>query len=377
MSSLSITFVLGTRPEILKLASVIAEAQRLGMTTTIVHTGQHYDHNMSAVFFDDLGLPEPDVFIGVGSGTQGYQTGACLVEVEKFLIGAAPDVVVVVGDTNAGVSGALAACKLGITVAHYEAGSRSHDWSMPEELYRRLLDSIYRFCFAPTPLCLRRLVSEGREQDSYLVGDTLIETALEVADRPTNVDALLNKHTVKSDSFGLLTIHRADNTDNLLRLSEILKALNHLDYPILFPIHPRTRKTILDNQLSQYVNNLTLIDPVPYVDFLALIRSARFVVTDSGGVQQESAIFKKPAVTIRDNTEWVETLGNGGNILVRAEKEKIKEQINRIISSFDVSILKNPFEIGAARKSLRILVEAKDTGTLGYRRSNFFDTSYD
>jgi UDP-N-acetylglucosamine 2-epimerase len=177
--------------------------------------------------------------------------------------------------------------------------------------------------------------------------------------------------------FGLLTIHRADNTDNLSRLCEILEGLNQLEYPILFPVHPRTRKTILDNQLEGHIENLTLIDPVPYAEFLALVRSAKFVATDSGGVQQEAAIFKKAAITIRDNTEWVETLGEGGNRLVKANKDEITDQVSKIISNCDGKLLKNPFELGAASKSLNILIEAKKTGDLGYRKSNFFDDSYD
>ena len=377
MSIMSITFVLGTRPEILKLASVINKARSLNIVTTVVHTGQHYDHNMSAVFFADLGLPEPDVFIGVGSGSQGFQTGRGLIEVEKYLIENKPDVVAIVGDTNAGVSGALAACKLGIPVAHYEAGARSYDWNMPEEINRRLLDSLSRFCFAPTKLCLKRLVFEGRGDDSWYVGDTLVETALDVASTLDDSSILLDKYGISKDKFGLLTIHRADNTDTPERLSSILSALNELDYPVLFPAHPRTLKNIKEFKLEDNISNLILVDPLPYTSFMTLIRSAKFVVTDSGGVQQEAAIFKKHSLTVRDNTEWMETIFEGGNKLVKADKQELQVEINKIINGEVKKDLMNPFELGASEKSLKILIDAKVEGRLAYQGSNFFEKSYD
>lgn len=377
MSIMSITFVLGTRPEILKLASVINKARSMDIKTTVLHTGQHYDHNMSAVFFSDLGLPEPDIFIGVGSGTQGFQTGKGLIEVEKYLIENEPDLVAVVGDTNAGVSGALAACKLGIPVAHYEAGSRSYDWNMPEEINRRLLDSLSKFCFAPTKLCLERLIFEGRGDDSWYVGDTLVETALDVADTLDESGILQKKYGVSEDKFGLLTIHRADNTNNPERLSSILSGLNDLDYPVLFPAHPRTLKNIKKYKLEDDISNLILVNPLPYSSFMTLIRSAKFVVTDSGGVQQEAAIFKKHSLTVRDNTEWMETIFEGGNNLVKADKQELQFEINKIINGEVKKDLKNPFELGASEKSLKILIDAMAKGRLAYQGSNFFEKSYD
>jgi UDP-N-acetylglucosamine 2-epimerase len=332
---------------------------------------------MSAVFFADLGLPEPDVFIGVGSGGQGFQTGKALIEVEKYLIGNQPDVVAVVGDTNAGVSGALAACKLGIPVVHYEAGARSYDWNMPEEINRRLLDSLSRFCFAPTKLCLQRLVFEGRGDDSWCVGDTLVETALDVASTLGDSSVLVEKYGLSKDNYGLLTIHRADNTDTPERLSSILSALNELDYPVLFPAHPRTLKNIKEFKLEDNISNLRLVDPLPYTSFMTLIRSAKFIVTDSGGVQQEAAIFKKHSLTVRDNTEWMETIFEGGNKLVKADHQELQLEINKIINGEVKKDLKNPFEIGASENSLKILIDAKAEGGLAYRRSNFFEQSYD
>lgn len=377
MKNLRIAFVLGTRPEILKLASVIREANKLGIECTVVHTGQHYDHNMSAVFFEDLGLPEPDVFIGVGSGSHGDQTGKGLMEVERYLKESKPDVVAVVGDTNAGVSGALAACKLGIPVAHFEAGARSYDWTMPEEINRRLLDSISRFCFAPTQLCLKRLQYEGRKEDSWYVGDTLVETAMDIAGRLGSSEALFTKFGLKNGEFCLLTIHRADNVDDTERLRSILTALNSLEYPVLFPVHPRTKKKIHDANLSSCVSRIIMADPLPYTSFMKLIRASRFVVTDSGGVQQEAAIFEKPSLTLRDNTEWMETIFSGGNKLVHAEIGELKREALAIINSDLENKLVNPFELGASAKALKILLEAWKKSELSYRVSNFFEHDYD
>lgn len=375
--TMKISFVLGTRPEILKLNSVIKRARELGLETTTIHTGQHYDHNMSAVFFQDLGLPEPDVFIGVGSGYQGYQIGKGLIEVEKYLIKNRPDVVAVVGDTNAGVSGALAACKLGIPVAHYEAGARSYDWNMPEEINRRLLDSLSRFCFAPTELCLKRLKHEGRGDDSFCIGDTLVETALSIGELLGSPASLLEKHGLEEGKYGLLTIHRSNNTDTIERLTAILSSLNEVNYPVLFPAHPRTRKKISEFKLEACVKNLILVDPLPYTSFMKLIKASKFVVTDSGGVQQEAAILKKYCLTVRDNTEWMETIHVGGNQLVKAEKQSLINNIEAIIHDDIRKELKNPFVLGAAEKSLKILIDAKKSGSLAYRGSNFFERSYD
>lgn len=377
MNNLRIAFVLGTRPEILKLASVIQEAKRLEIHCTVIHTGQHYDHNMSAVFFEDLGLPEPDVFIGVGSGSHGYQTGKGLMDVEKYFLESRPDVVAVVGDTNAGVSGALAACKLGIPVAHFEAGARSYDWTMPEEINRRLLDSVSRFCFAPTQLCLKRLQYEGRKEDSWYVGDTLVETAMSIAEKLGGADELLAQYGLKEGQFCLLTIHRADNVDDTERLRAILTALNSLDYPVLFPIHPRTKKKILDANLSSCISRMVLADPLPYTSFLKLIRASRFVVTDSGGLQQEAAIFEKHSLTLRDNTEWMETVFTGGNKLVHAEVEELQREAVAIINDSVEKNLLNPFELGASSRALTILLRAWQKNELSYPVSNFFERAYD
>ena len=377
MNNLTIAFVLGTRPEILKFSAVIKTAKKMGVQAILVHTGQHYDHNMSEVFFKDLNLPEPNIFIGIGSGNQAYQTGSALVEVEKYFLQNRPDVVAVLGDTNAAVSGALAACKLGIPVAHYEAGARSYDWNMPEEINRRLLDSISRFCFAPTELCLNRLKYEGREADSTYIGDTLVETALPVSECLDDPGILLKKYGTAKNGYGLLTIHRAENTDSATRLTSIISALNEINYPVLFPVHPRTRKKLEEYNLKKYISNLTVIDPLPYTSFMNLIISSKFIVTDSGGVQQEAAIFGKHFLTVRNNTEWMETIFLAGNTLVKADKAEIKSKINLILNGDVKKNLQNPFELGASEKSLKILLKAKENGSLLYQSSNFFEKSYD
>jgi UDP-N-acetylglucosamine 2-epimerase len=309
-------------------------------------------------------------------GSQAYQTGQALIEIEKCLVKNRPDIVAIVGDTNAGVSGALAACKLGIPVVHYEAGARSYDWNMPEEINRRLLDSIARFCFAPTKLCFERLKHEGRGDDSFLVGDTLVETALAIAKTLDKQHFPFDQFGVTKGNYGLLTIHRADNTDTRARLKSILDALNDVRHPILFPAHPRTRKKISEFNLEKYTSNIKLIDPLPYSSFLGLIRGASFIVTDSGGVQQEAAIFEKHFITVRNNTEWLETIFFGGNILVKADKKDLIENINKIIRGDVKPELRNPFDLGASEKSLKILIDAKKDGSLLYPESNFFEKSY-
>ena len=248
---------------------------------------------MSEIFFKDLNLPRPEIFLGVGSGSQAMQTGNALIEVEKCLEKKLPDAVCVVGDTNAGVSGALAASKLNIPVIHYEAGARSYDWNMPEEINRRLLDSISRFCFAPTKACLDRLNFEGRGADSFLIGDTLVECALPISKTLTNSRKILSKFGVEKNGFGLLTIHRADNSDDRARLQEIIRAVNELQLPILFPAHPRTLSRIKEFNLTRYTKGIHFLEPLPYKTFMQLIISAKFVITDSGEFSRKPQYLKK------------------------------------------------------------------------------------
>ena len=373
-SILNILYILGTRPEILKMNSVIKLSRTQGHKSTVLHTGQHYDHEMSSVFFSDLDLQEPDIFLGIGSDLQGAQVANAIIEIENYLTANTPDLIIVVGDTNAGVSGALAACKLGIPVVHLEAGARSFDWAMPEEINRRIIDSVARYCFAPTESCFEQLISEGRKEFSWLVGDTLVETALEVMESVTDVSEVMSKFNLENDNYGILTIHRAENTNDLKRLKEILKAMNDSETSILFPAHPRTLKTIKENNLETLTKNIAFVKPQPYKDFLTLLKFSSFVVTDSGGVQQEASIFGKNCLTVRNNTEWMDTIEAGNNKLVRADRDEILKEIMAIMTISDEDkAFTNPFKVGASKKILEILMKEKKSSRLNYPSSNFID----
>ncbi len=377
MIKLNIVAILGTRPEIMKLASVIMTAKEQGHICRVVHTGQHYDHNMSAVFFKDLSLPEPDVFLGIGSGPQGEQTGVAIAKIEEWLVVERPDVVIVVGDTNAGLSAVIAASKLHIPVAHYEAGSRSHDWTMPEEINRRIMDAVSTVCLAPTQRAFETLQKEGRGDDSWLVGDTLVETALRAGELARNVTAPMMGQGFKPGGYGLVTIHRAQNTDDPRRLRNILNGFKSSKLPLLFPIHPRTRAAIERHDLNDLLDaNARVIEPQSYINFLSLLLESAFVLTDSGGVQQESAIFKTPVLTLRENTEWIETIECGINRLVDVNTLDFSQRLAELSADQSAKAalksVKTPFELGAAEKSLAILLELKGQGRLKYRASTFF-----
>lgn len=377
-SSMKLLFILGTRPEILKLVSVIREAERRKISYTIIHTGQHYDHNMSEVFFESLDLPEPDLFLEIGSGSQGYQTGEAITQLDSKIKAINPSAVVVVGDTNAGLSGAIAAAKLNIPVVHYESGCRSYDFSMPEEINRRAMDAISRYCFAPSQIALDRLQKEGKSSFSYLVGDTLVEIAMQINE---DIDEKILKNIESSSllkpySFGLMTLHRGSNTDNKHRLKKILNAANTCDYPIVFPVHPRTKKKIKDFSLEADISNLIIVKPQAYKIFLALVKFSNFVITDSGGLQQEAAIFSKPCLTVRNNTEWMETVMGGNNQLISLENGTLIKAIKNIVNTESSQKFLNPFPIGAANKSLDILESDWKNGLLKYPESNFLEKDY-
>lgn len=296
---------------------------------TLIHTGQHYDANMSDCFFDELALPKPKYNLEVGSGSHAVQTATMLERVEDILSSERPDIVVVYGDTNSTLSGALAAVKLQIPVAHVEAGLRSFNRQMPEEINRVLTDHISTFLFCPTETAVENLSREGIVDGVFLTGDVMLDAVLEwrakTAARPTILDRL----GVQWGSFILLTIHRAENTDSIDRLSCIFNSLLHLPYPVVFPMHPRTRARMRGNPelaaLWQRVTSskaIAVIDPVPYGDMLVLEESARIIVTDSGGVQKEAYFLGVPCLTVRNETEWVETLRDGWNTLVPPENSR-------------------------------------------------------
>lgn len=311
--------VIGARPQFIKASPVSRALSERAIKETLVHTGQHYDTSMSLVFFEELGIPAPHVHLNIGSGSHGAQTGRMLAAIEQTMIAEQPDVVMVYGDTNSTLAGALAAAKLHIPIAHVEAGLRSGNRRMPEEINRIVTDSISDVLFAPTSAAVDNLASEGRPPTAVVyTGDVMYDAALlhgAEADRRSNIRDTLS---ITGSPYILATVHRAENTDDLARLGVILGALGVLSQEIgvVLPLHPRTRHLVeADAGLRAILRDSRLIDPVGYLDMISLERGAALIVTDSGGVQKEAFFHSVPCVTLREETEWVELIASGWNRL--------------------------------------------------------------
>jgi UDP-GlcNAc3NAcA epimerase len=322
---MKILTIVGARPQFIKAASVSRALRKTEYTEFLVHTGQHYDYGMSEVFFKELEIPESDVNLGVGSGSHGQQTGQMLIRIEEVLLAEKPDWVLVYGDTNSTLAGALAAVKLHIPVAHVEAGLRSFNRKMPEEHNRILTDHCSDLLFCPTQTAVENLKREGINSGVHLVGDVMYDSVLyniKLAEKNSNVLEMLN---LTPKGYALATVHRSENTDNPTRLNSIFNALDKISQnglPVVMPLHPRTRKN-LDNLGGHQLNDLNIIDPVSYLDMLILEKQAKIILTDSGGVQKEAYWFKVPCITLRNETEWVETVSSGWNIIAGADSERI------------------------------------------------------
>jgi len=324
---MKILSVIGARPQFIKCAPV-SRILRKRHEEIFVHTGQHYDPEMSDVFFEELDIPKPDYNLGIGSGTQGEQTGKMLIEIEKVLLNEKPDLVLVYGDTNSTLAGALAASKLHIKVTHVEAGLRSFDKIMPEEINRVVTDQISNILFCPTDTAVMNLKNEGITEGVYNVGDVMVDALKYNQKIAEDKSTILQDLSLNPKEFLLATVHRASNTDNKENLSSIVKAFSDSEETIVFPVHPRTRKYLKEYNLWEKILKSTkVIPPVGYLDMLKLESNARRILTDSGGVQKEAYMLGIPCTTLRDNTEWVETVEEGWNILVGADYEKIKKSI--------------------------------------------------
>lgn len=350
---MSIAIILGTRPEIIKMSPVIRECQRRGMDHFVLHTGQHYSYKMDQIFFEQLELRQPEYNLDVGSGNHGEQTGKIMGEVEKILMKDMPSIVLVQGDTNTVVGGALAASKLHIRVGHIEAGLRSFDRSMPEEINRVVTDHISDYLFAPTEIAKNNLLNEGITEEKILVtGNTVVDSVYqnrEIADRKVDI---LNDLGLKPKEYFLATTHRAENVDNRNKLREIIKCLELINrefsLPIIFPMHPRTRKMI--RQFGFEFDGIKAIDPMGFLEFIQLEANARLVLTDSGGVQEETCILGVPCVTLRDNTERPETLDVKSNILAGTDAEEILKSAKKMLHQGNG--WRNPFGDGNACKRI-------------------------
>ena len=319
---MKIASIVGARPNFIKLAPV-SRVIRKYARELIIHTGQHYDYEMDKIFFQELGIHEPDYHLGIGSGSHGHQTGEMLKGIEDVLVKEKPDMALIFGDTNTTLAGALAATKLHIPVAHVEAGLRSFDRNMPEEINRVLVDHCSDLLFCPTETAVDNLKKEGIIREVHLTGDVMadiLKDCIRIAEKSSRI---LDDLDLKPKEYCLATVHRAENTDDPVRLKGIIDALCEMD-DVLFPCHPRTEKRLRDGALWDRLNKeVWVIKPVGYLDMLLLERSARKILTDSGGVQKEAYMLKVPCITMRDGTEWVETVEDGWNVLVGADKEKI------------------------------------------------------
>lgn len=319
-----IVSVVGARPQFVKLAVICrAFAGRDGWCHRIVHTGQHYDAAMSSVFFEELRIPRPDYDLGVGSGAHGEQTGEMLKRLEPVLVDENPDWVLLYGDTNSTLAGAVVASKLMVRTAHIEAGLRSHRRGMPEEINRIVADHLSDLLLCPTALAIENLRKEGLAGRAVLTGDVMYDAAIQYRDAAEGRGGPLAEKW-RTGEFALATVHRAENTDDPEKLTAIVRALDEVAgtiCPVLWPVHPRTKKRLADIGCPD--GAVTLIEPVSYFDMLLLEGRARFILTDSGGVQKEAYFFRVPCITLRDETEWVETLENGCNVLTGADTESI------------------------------------------------------
>lgn len=327
--SLRIVTVVGARPQFIKAGPVSRALERVGIAETLIHTGQHYDLNMSDVFFDALGLRQPDHHLGIGSGGHGAQTGAMLAAIEGILVSDTQDAMLVYGDTNSTLAGALAAAKLHIPVVHVEAGLRSFNRKMPEEVNRVLTDHVSSLLYCPTPTAVDHLRNEGIKHGVHMVGDVMKDALDYWGARNKRQVGALNEFGLKSGDYYLATVHRAENVDNPARLDAILEAFAQLDKTVVLPVHPRTRN-MLERSGKSLPETVRAIEPVGYLEMLELETGAKALLTDSGGVQKEAYMLGIPCITMRDETEWVETVQTGWNTLVGADTDKILTAVDSL-----------------------------------------------
>ncbi|MGB1285887.1 MAG: non-hydrolyzing UDP-N-acetylglucosamine 2-epimerase [Aggregatilineales bacterium] len=307
--------IVGTRPEFIQVAPLTRLIRQVN-TEILVNTGQHYDDNMARVFFDELGLPEPEINLGVGSGSHAKQTAEIMIAMETVMLDEKPDYVIVYGDTNSTVAAAMVAAKLHIPLAHIESGLRSFDRKMPEEVNRIVTDHLSQLLFAPTQRAVDNLADEGITAGVHRTGDVRVDILAHFSDpAKQRIPSLREKFGFSPDeNFALTTIHRPANTDDETRLTQIINTLNDLDIAILLPAHPRLKK-MLDAYNLQIGDNIHLVDPLGFLDMMAMLHASEIVITDSGGLQKEAYMLHRQTVTVRDSTEWVETVDAGWNRL--------------------------------------------------------------
>jgi len=365
---MKIGIILGTRPEIIKMSPIIDEIIKQNEELLLIHTGQHYDSNMSNNIFDDLNLPKPTFNLHVGSGTHGTQTSLMIQKIEKILLEEKPDVVLVQGDTNAVISGALVCAKLHIPLGHVEAGLRSYDNTMPEEINRKVADICSTMFFVPTEESGLNLLNENiSRKDIYITGNTIVDTCfcnLKIAEN--TYDESLEKIEQMNNKI-MLTVHRAETVDNKERLKNIIESIIQLkEYNIIFPVHPRTLKKLKEfdlYKLIEFREHIHIIPPLSYLKFLKIMNKSKLILTDSGGLQEEAITLNIPVLTLRNNTERPETVKSGGNILVGNDKEKIIKYSLKILKNEEfnnkMKNTKNPYGDGTSAKQIIEIIKNK------------------
>jgi len=355
-----IVSIIGARPQLIKAATLSPVLDRAQHDERILHTGQHYDHELSRVFIDELRLPSPHYNLGVGSGSHGYQTGEMLKGIEDVLRSEAPDMVLLYGDTNSTLAGALAAAKLNILIGHVEAGVRHYDRRVPEEINRVLADHVSSLLFCPTKRAVSNLALEGITEGVYWTGDIMYDSILRHAEVSARASTVLEDFGLQAQGYYLATVHRPSNTDTPEHLVGIFDALRQLDLPVVFPMHPRTRLATQKLGLLDRLSNdrrLKVIPPQGYLDFLELQRNARLILTDSGGVQKEALFLSTPCVTLREYSPWPETVESGWNVLVPPCEAAILKAVAQMTSVVSRSSC-NAFGDGHAAESIcRVLAE--------------------
>lgn len=350
---LKIVTIVGARPQFIKAAAVsrvIRNQFSDQVAEILVHTGQHFDENMSKVFFEELDIPHPKYNLEISGGQHGAMTGRMLEAVEKVLLDEVPDWVLIYGDTNSTLAGALAAAKLHIPVAHVEAGLRSFNMRMPEEVNRIVADRLSTLLFCPTETAVTNLAKEGATSGVENVGDVMYDVALFYREQAKQKSNILASLGLNVGGFALATCHRAENTDNANRLGEIVQALADIsaNLPVVLPVHPRTRKLLADTGLDKKLESVKVVDPVSFLDMIALEQSSKVILTDSGGVQKEAFFYGVPCITMRDETEWVETVSLGWNTLVGASAPAIRQAYEDSLGNKLSPLEKSPYGDGNA-----------------------------
>ena len=327
---MKIVTIVGARPQFVKIAAVSRKLRRQHQEV-LIHTGQHYDYEMSGAFFDGLDLPRPDFNLGVGSGSHAAQTGAMLEGIEEVLLAERPEYLLTYGDTNSTLAGALAASKLSIPTIHVEAGLRSYNRAMPEEINRVVADHLAELLLCPSETAVQNLAKEGITRNVHQVGDVMLDAIYWARERTNGrATALFDRLGLRPERYLLATLHRSENTDNRDQFRAILDTFNSLDEPLVFPVHPRARK-VIDEIGFRPSSRLHLVQPLGYLEMVALLAAARLVLTDSGGLQKEAYWLAKPCLTLRNETEWIETVQVGWNVLVGSDPQRILREVNSFV----------------------------------------------